>query len=752
MVETIEEKLKYIGLDLNDIPEFLKKFEPLDFRPSKIKEDNKHIVYKYIPIDKIQIFITPKNRLESIEDKYAKAAPISAYLEPDTQDNIERHIKFLSMLKQVTIDEIEQAMEEQKLLIKNIPFNVKYYKSYAWQIYYSESANQYFMMLPSEDAEYDKLFLLLKMQIEFNKSKSKKTPQIFAPINYMDYSEMILKKSEINDIENYLWLFTKDWPNIYEVYDKNNDISIQIVGETEVYEGIKSKYRIKLSSKEEAIEFYQYIKALFILQTELAAHYKFKTKVNFKNELEFEYNGTKIKYENLSKFIEDEYIALKKNDIEQDKEIINQKKKLDELKNTEKTKENEYLDKQRQIALYLECKKTFFGKVKYFFKRKKSNAKTIDNNSLVSSPIVTDATEILKNSTESKTYYTIEDLVTLHYKTDKKDRELTNINMDIEALKNKINNLDQKVKNATLYIEEIDNHKKSIFEFWKFANKDELKALEVGSADNGNSSKHIKKVFRYEFDFDDFSIRMDNLQRVRLSKEEQDSAFITTTELIDVINNEELLESSLDNLKNIQENESKVYNFQNFDIFGNMQDSRAKTKNLGNQKHRENKKDKLKILGITKNTTLEEYKNKINSVRNNLNDSLKKIKSQYDMSIYIVADKENILENEYGKYYINLESALRNANSNEKEIKVYKINLKEDMPLICCTNIIFYDNFNKTLPEGMNEEKSVIIKNSMYYSELISKDEFRTNMYISEIEENPLARKITVYEYNMNLK
>ena len=253
MSETIEEKLKYIGLDLNKIPAFLKEFTPLDFRPSKIKEDNKHIVYKYVPVDQIQILITPKNRLDDIEQKYAKAAPISAYLEPNSEENIERHAKFLSMLKQVSIEEIDNSLEEQKKLDKKIPFDVKYYKSYAWQIYYSEFSKQYFMMMPSEDADYEKMFLLLKLQIECNKSKSKKVPQIFVPINYVDYSELYLKKSEIKDIENYLWLFTKDWTNIYEIYDKNNELSIEITGQTNVYENIKSKYKVVLSNNQERI-------------------------------------------------------------------------------------------------------------------------------------------------------------------------------------------------------------------------------------------------------------------------------------------------------------------------------------------------------------------------------------------------------------------------------------------------------------------------------------------------------------------
>lgn len=382
MPNTIEEKLEYIGLDLNNIPKFLKEFKPLEFRLSKLKEDNKHVVYKYVPINEIQILITPKNRLDDINEKYAKAAPIFAYLQPDEEENIERYAQFLSMLKKVTIEEIELASEEQKMLDKKIPFDVKYHKSYAWQIYYSEFSNQYFMMVPSVDEEYDKLFLLLKMQIEFSKSKSKKVPKIFVPINYVDYSEAILKKSEINDIENYLWLFTKDWTNIYEVYDKNNELSLQIVGKTNVYENIKSKYKIELSNKEDATAFYQYIKALFILQTELSMHYKFKTKINSKSELEFYYNDAKIKYENLSKFIEKEYLNLQKTDSENNKEIEKEKGRLVNLKKVVKEKESEYLDKQRQIALYLECKKTFFGKVKYFFKSKKTFSKVENKNDI----------------------------------------------------------------------------------------------------------------------------------------------------------------------------------------------------------------------------------------------------------------------------------------------------------------------------------------------------------------------------------
>ena len=47
----------------------------------------------------------------------------------------------------------------------------------------------------------------------------KKTGKIFVPVSGVRYSSKFLKKNEFEDIENYLWLFTKDWPLIYEVYE-----------------------------------------------------------------------------------------------------------------------------------------------------------------------------------------------------------------------------------------------------------------------------------------------------------------------------------------------------------------------------------------------------------------------------------------------------------------------------------------------------------------------------------------------------
>ena len=64
--KSILEKLKYIGLDLNNIPEIIKTYEPLEFMPKILNDDNEYKIYKYIPVHEIQIMITPKMRKDEL--------------------------------------------------------------------------------------------------------------------------------------------------------------------------------------------------------------------------------------------------------------------------------------------------------------------------------------------------------------------------------------------------------------------------------------------------------------------------------------------------------------------------------------------------------------------------------------------------------------------------------------------------------------------------------------------------------------
>ena len=274
----IQKNLDYLDLDLNNIPEILlNKIDNAEMKPARDYEEKKYRVYKYVPISKINIFLTRANRLNSIHEKCKMASHIYSYLVPEGEEGILKHTIFLKMIQDMNIEEIEEIEEEQKKLENVIPFKVKYRENYLWQIYYSEYSESYYMLAPVEDLDYSCLFYLIKKQIQYQKTG--KDELIFVPISYLDYSKKYYSKSQISDIEKYLWQFTKDWPLMYEVYDKEENMSFQIVGNTEVYEKVISTYKVVLKTNEEATKFYKLIKALFILETEFPHRYKFEARI-----------------------------------------------------------------------------------------------------------------------------------------------------------------------------------------------------------------------------------------------------------------------------------------------------------------------------------------------------------------------------------------------------------------------------------------------------------------------------------------
>ena len=470
----IEDKLKYLKLDLNKLPECLLEQIDVNIKPARNYEEKKYRVYKYIPISKINILLTSANRLNTLQEKCEMAAPLYSYLIPEDEEGILRHTIFLNMIKNMNIDEIKEIESEQEKLREEIPYRVKYKENYLWQIYYSEYTKQYYMLAPIEDLDCSCLFYLIKEKIEHQKTGKDK--EIFVPVSYLDYSKMYLTKSQVADIEKYIWQFTKEWPIVYEVYDKNENMSFQIVGATEVYEKIYSVYKIALNSCEESTRFYKLLKALFILETEFPNRYKFEVKISENGGLEFIYNSKIIDYDGLAKFIKEEFLKHKQESENLHEDIVNSTSRLEELKLIEKDKEEEYNIRQKQITLYLECKKSFFGKIRYYFKGKKDNGKVKKKRELTERIVEKqEPQEIMYNTKE---YYTIEDLVDITKILDRIETQIKKTNMDIKALEEKIERLTKKIDNARKYIEEIEEHKKSIFEFWSFVNKDNLLRLE----------------------------------------------------------------------------------------------------------------------------------------------------------------------------------------------------------------------------------------------------------------------------------
>ena len=751
-VKEIEEKLKYLGLNLEEAKKQFEIYEPLKFRVPKFYDEKQYRQYRYIPIKEIQILLTPANRLDDIQEKYKHSSPISEYLDSENEENIAKHTEFLKMLKEFKVEDVEMVGEEQAKLSKKIPFKVKFEGNYLWQIYYSEETEQYFMLVPIEDTDYSTFFYLLKKQLE-----KKRTGKIFVPIRNLSYEGTYLKKSEYEDIENYLWLFTKDWPLVYEVYDKKEQMSIHIVGETEIYEKVKSQYKVKLDNAVDANHFYKLLKAMFILQTELPHYFEFKTKIAKGGGLEFYHNDVEINYENISEWISKEY----RNGIEKEeviKELLKEnKKKLEDLKLTAGMQEIEYLAKEKQISTFLECKKTFFGKFKYYFKYNKKNKKDKIKKINIKEKVPDEQIEKVEKKeyiSIEKDKYTIEELMELYKDYEQNENELKNILMDVNALKLKNKNMAKKIENATSFIEEIDNHKRSIFEFWKYSNKDEVSALAEGEQEEVTIIKKVTKVFDYVEDLDKFGITMDKIERKVLTKSEKDSIYLTTTNLLPILNkikNNEVLpkeiENNLKEMKKQAKEENALNEVEEFDIFGGLSQDNTKISKIANKNHRENARNQISILEINKNTKPIGYKLELETVVDNIKKALDKVTIVDNLPVYKILNNEKLSVNDLNVFDINPENEIyKNIRKKDTKYNLYKINLKKGINGISYTNSIFYENQNKTLPIGQNISTKVLVD----LSNVELKIKGRTNFKITEFEdENDDFSKVNIKNINV---
>lgn len=779
--QDMNEKLDFLGLDLEDLPKFLTDIKPIQFNPSRLNNDKELKVYKYVSIKDIDIYCTPAYRDDPIREKYTKATPLASYLKkPKSGEDFEKQKDFFRMLEDFSIEEFYEINDRQNEMNNDIPFKVFYPRNQLWQIYYSEETDKYFMLVSTKEDTYSELFYLLKKQIELSNSKSRrKSETIYVPISYVNYNELILTNKQINDIENYLWVFTKNWPLVYEVHNQKDNVSLQIVGETYVYENLKTTYKVVLNSKEEGIEFYKLIKALFILQTELSNRYKFKTQIDNSNSLEFTYEEKVLTFDELAKFVKDKYIETEQEIKILSKEKYESEKKLNVLKDEVRDKETEYFRKQKEISTYLEYKKTFFGKVKYFFKSGSKKAKEKEQEEANKKELQKLKEDFKKNREErnkkdelfedeskesEKKYYTIDDLVSINKIYEKTTRNVNDIKQDIKALNLKLVNISKKIENATLYINEIDNHRKSIFDFWKFANKDEMLELEVGNEMPTISKEKFKRKFDFESDFEDLGVNVDKTQRVKLSKNEIDNLFIVTDEeLLPIINMLKAEDMDKDIIEEVFMNLKKEYSKtvlqgkeDSFNVMGSMKDDMTQLKYIGNKSHRENEKDKYHILNIDKKIDVFDFTERLQLIVHSLSESFAKIKSNYDMPMYkIIPINDKVHKTGFEFYNFDIERELEQyRHKEESAIKLIKINIKEDMPLVYMSNIIFFDNVNNTLPKGMNLSTKALIDCDRLEFELINKTKFKTNKYFNEINQGDKPRIVYIYfeEYNISIK
>lgn len=752
----IQNKLNMLHLNINSIPSIFEIQQKVKYKPLKEYDNTNYKVYRFVDIKEIQIYLTNTTRLEEAEHKYQLAEPLMYYLQPKNEELLENYEQFLNMLKELDVSKIEEIEKQQKAFQKQIPYEVKYKNNFIWEIYYSEIDHQYFMLFPMKEAQTEALFYLIKKQIELQKTK--KTEYIYVPINNIEYTNNMLKKSEIADLENYLWYFTQSWPFTYEVQQKDGSKSIQLVGKIPVYEKVKSIYKLQFNTKEEAQKQFKLIKALFIIQSHAEEEYSFCVGVNQHGGLSFYYNHHEITYENLADLI--------KTEVEKKQETLQkiteqnalQKEKWELLKQTIEKQNIEYLAKEKQIATFLEYKKTFFGKVSYFFKFKKKKKQeekpVIEKEKGKEKEVKVEKIEI-----EKKDFYTVEDLLKVCQLFSNQEQDAKNKQMDIKALENKKENLERKIQNATLYINEIEQHKKSIFDFWKFTKKDEVNLLAEGEKQEEVSKNHkIRKVFSFEEDMEEVGKKIDRSQRELFEKKECDAIFAIYQD-VEAFNierkekklkkEENYLENSLKQKQEAYQKDFDIMQAKDFDIFGSVVEDKTKIKVLNNQKHREIQKDAYQVLDIHLNTTLEEYQDNLHHYQTILEKSYSKMKSPYDISVYQISTKP-IEENKWAILDINPKKVIEKWNKKEDTIILNRINIKENMPVLFYSNIMFYGNDNQTLPEGMDISTEVLIDLKQYEIKLIGRKDFNMNFMKNELEQQ--VKAIEVYEYDIQKK
>ena len=490
--------------------------------------------------------------------------------------------------------------------------------------------------------------------------------------------------------------------------------------------------------------------------------YSFDVRINKNASLEFLFNGDLIRHEDLTGFIKNEFSNVDKQ-IEQIISDINKfSKQKEELLEKEKEKLNEFHSKEKEITLYLSCRKSFFGKIRFFMQNKKrlklKNKITENLEEVVKEEkTLEEVTRKDDGIDRTKPFYTIEDLVLLVNSYESYDKDLKNKEMDVRALENKIKVLESKIKNATTYINEINEHNKSIFDFWKFTNKDNnLILAEVEKNEEENSVK-LEKYFDYIEDIEDTGKLMDKKTRKVLSKKECDSIFLATTEMLEIINiiklNSQLEEKELkileDRLQDIKDKTTIVTSLfpqEEYDIFGGMSEDKTKIRVLAGRKHREIKKNKYRVIDVNKNTTIERFIEKLKSIIDDIEKALLEIRAPINLSLY--KTKNGLNESKYEIYHINPENAINEDNENKETL--YRINIRKGMPLIFLTNTIYYDNYNKTLPEGMEMNDLVLVDNSKFDFSKKKEELFRINKKINKFDYQNV--EIKVKEYDLKLK
>ena len=311
------------------------------------------------------------------------------------------------------------------------------------------------------------------------------------------------------------------------------------------------------------------------------------------------------------------------------------------------------------------------------------------------------------------------------------------------------------------YIKEISIEKKSLIGFFKYTNKDRKDA--ITKPEDEYKEEKLHKIFNYDLDFLKFAEDMDKKIRKNLDNDEISSIYLNINGMIKYINKyREYSENKNENmeeyyqdlelyLKELKKIYIEIYgeNSVDYDIFGNSQNFKT-TRYLRERAFREEDRELYKEMKFRKNMNLEDFKLIIIENLNKIKNALSKINVEMELDIYKITNwTAKLKENNIEIYNLNINEEKINIVKEDKTFNLYHLNIPDGSNILPLTNIIFYTNNNKTLPEGMDVSTQVLIdmnKFNFVLSEYINtKINMIEGMYSS-------TKKLNIYRYRAYLK
>ena len=315
------------------------------------------------------------------------------------------------------------------------------------------------------------------------------------------------------------------------------------------------------------------------------------------------------------------------------------------------------------------------------------------------------------------------------------------------------------------YIKEISIEKKSLIGFFKYTNKDRKDT--ISKPETEFKEEKLYKTFNYELDFLKFAEDIDRDIRKKLNSSEISSIYLAINGMLKYMNKYRKYINNTENKKNennIEEyyQELELYlkelknmyiqaygeNAVDYDIFGNSQNFKT-TRYLRERAFREEDRELYKEMKFKKDMNLEDLKDIIKENLDKIQNALNKIRIDMEVDIYKIRNwTSKLKENNIEIYNLNINEEKINIGKEDKTYNLYHLNIPAESNMLPFTNIVFYTNNNKTLPEGMDVSTQVIIDMSKY--NFVVSEYINTKINISEGIYSK-TKNLNIYRYRAYL-